>query len=85
MARPEQRLAYLLKVVAATERNHFEVAMGAALKSINSKTPPSRGERTELAAADAAWKTANTELANYQSNETLLTLFLAPKDFNPGV
>ena len=81
MARPDQRLAYLLQVVAATERNHFEVAMGAALRSINSKTAPSRGERTERAAADAAWETANRELNDYQLSETLQTLFLGPRIF----
>ena len=84
MARPDQHLAYLLKVVTATERNHFEVAMGAALKSINSNTTPSRGECTELAAADAAWEQANTELADYQSNEALRTLFVVSEDIVKG-
>ncbi len=84
MARPDQHLTYLLQVVAATERNHFEVAMGAALRSINSKAAPSR-ERTEVAAADAAWKTANRELLEYQLDKQLLTIFHASKDLDPGV
>lgn len=55
--------------IAATERHHFEVGMGAALKSINSEKPPTAEECAKFAAAEAAWNIANRKLADYQANQ----------------
>ena len=69
MFRADQHLADLVEVVAAAERHHFEVGMGAALKSINSQNGSTAEECAKFAAAEAAWNVANGKLADYQANQ----------------
>ena len=69
MSRADQHLADLVEAVAAAERHHFDVGVGAVLRSINSQKVPTVVECTKFAAAEAAWNIANRKLADYQANQ----------------